>query len=132
MLNSWMTDLFAVQITQLHTYVCALMWLIGRSLMHLSAAETAYKPQRQIAIQRHFANLAVVVSGVVAVVRRGFAVQTNRFRSFGCCNATVSVKGVVVRSFYWQVNKQVTFALIANLLIMALLQSPGSLHFSCI
>jgi len=33
----------------------------------------------------------VVVTGVVAVVRREFAVQTNRFRHFGRCIAIVSV-----------------------------------------
>ncbi len=43
----------------------------------------------------------IVVSGVVTVVGREFAVQTNRFRKFGRCNAIVSVKGVVVRSFYY-------------------------------
>ncbi len=34
----------------------------------------------------------VVVPGVVAVLRRLFAVQTNRFRKFGRCNAIVSVR----------------------------------------
>jgi len=33
----------------------------------------------------------VVVTGVVAVGRREFAVQTNRFRHFGRCIAIVSV-----------------------------------------
>ena len=41
----------------------------------------------------------VVVPGVVAVVRREFAVR------FGRCNAIVSVKGVVVRSFYCRQKK---------------------------
>ena len=47
----------------------------------------------------------VVVPGVVAVVRREFAVQTNRFRKFGRCNAIVSVKGVVVRTVYCTVTE---------------------------
>ena len=42
----------------------------------------------------------VVVTGVVADVRREFAVQTNHFRHFGRCIAIVSVQGVVIRSLY--------------------------------
>ncbi len=60
------------------------MWLIGRSLTHLCAAITAYKrvlPPLANYYTVTFGQFGlVVVPGVVAVVRREFAVQTNRFR----------------------------------------------------
>ena len=95
MLNSKLTDLFAVEITQLHTF--SRHASVGRGCKTCVCSYVANltqfdAPKRsRNGLQARFAANGrllysdtlpirlVVVSGVVAVVRREFAVQTNRF-----------------------------------------------------
>ncbi len=67
---------------------CALMWLIGRTWTHLNGMQAPFA----ITTQRHLTNLAGRCIG-----RRCCCICS--FRQIGRCNAIVSVKGVVVRSF---------------------------------
>lgn len=68
-------------------YECADMWLIARNFTHLSAAEMAYKlafrwwqvAGCRLLYRDTLPIWLVVVSGVVAVVKRDFTVPLNRF-----------------------------------------------------